>query len=132
VNDVAETTRTFRADAAVLADVRSFLRDRAAQAGLSEATSDDLLLAVSEACANAILHSGSDTFDLTWTMADEAVEVEVRDHGTFRRRVRMPHVEGPGGFGIPLMMALTDRVDIREGTPDRPGTRVKLIKRRSS
>jgi anti-sigma regulatory factor (Ser/Thr protein kinase) len=58
--------------------------------------------------------------------------VEVRDQGSFKRRVRMTQVEGPGGYGIPLMMALTDQVVIREGSPERPGTSVRLVKRRGA
>jgi anti-sigma regulatory factor (Ser/Thr protein kinase) len=40
-------------------------------------------------------------------------------------------VDGPGGFGIPLMTTLTDRVEISEGTASDPGTRVLMTKRRS-
>ena len=123
--------RTFPATAESLPMVRVFLRERAAASGLSEATADDLLLAVSEACANAVLHSGSTDFDIEWRDGPRAIEVEVRDRGTFRRRVRVPSPERPGGFGIPLMTALADRVEISEGTPADPGTRVRLTKRRS-
>lgn len=123
--------RRFPATAESLPEVRAFLRERAAGSGLTEATADDLLLAVSEACANAVLHSGSDEFEVVWRDGPSAIEVEVRDRGTFRRRVRVASVEGPGGFGIPLMTALADRVEISEGTPADPGTRVRLTKRRS-
>jgi anti-sigma regulatory factor (Ser/Thr protein kinase) len=124
--------RRFPATPEALPDVRVFLRERAEIAGLTEATADDLLLAVSEACANAVLHSGSREFDVEWREDPRIVEVEVRDHGAFRRRVRVPSVDKPGGFGIPLMTALADRVEIIEGTPAEPGTRVRLTKRRSN
>jgi len=125
------STRKFPATPGSLAEVRDFLRRQASAAGLSEAATDDLLLAVSEACANAVLHSGSQEFDVKWRDGPRAVEVAVRDQGTFRRRVRVTEVEGPGGFGIPLMTALTDRVEISEGTASDPGTRVRITKRRS-
>lgn len=125
------STRTFPATPGSLAEVRDFLRRQASAAGLSEAATDDLLLAVSEACANAVLHSGSQEFDVEWRDGPGAVEVAVRDRGTFRRRVRVTEVEGPGGFGIPLMTALADRVEISEGTASDPGTRVRITKRRS-
>jgi serine/threonine-protein kinase RsbW len=132
VNDVVETaTRTFPAQAGSLAEVRAFLRDQAQRVGLSGRTGDDLLLAATEACANAILHSGSRSYEVIWSVSADAVAIEVRDQGTYRRRVRVPSVEGPGGFGIPLMAALTDELEIREGTRRQPGTTVKLIKRRS-
>ena len=123
--------RTFPAKAESLPDARAFVRERAAASGLSEATTDDLLLAVSEACANAVLHSGSEEFEVEWRDGARVIEVEIRDRGTFRRRVRVASVEGPGGFGIPLMTALADRVEISEGTPGDPGTRVRLTKRRA-
>jgi anti-sigma regulatory factor (Ser/Thr protein kinase) len=125
------TRRGFPATAESLPRVREFLRACAAASGLSEETADDLLLAVSEACANAVLHSGSEDFEVEWRDSTRAIEVEVRDRGTFRRRVRVASVDGPGGFGIPLMTALADRVEISEGTPADPGTRVRLTKRRS-
>jgi serine/threonine-protein kinase RsbW len=123
--------RTFPATPEALTEVRDFLRRQASAAGLSEAATDDLLLAVSEACTNAVLHSGGDEFDVEWRDGPRAVEVVVRDRGTFRRRVRVTEVEGPGGFGIPLIAALTDRVEISEGTASEPGTRVRITKRRS-
>jgi serine/threonine-protein kinase RsbW len=131
VNGTGTTLRTFPATPQALPEVREFLRDRAREARLSEEATDDLILAVSEACANAVLHSGSRAFDVEWMDGSRAVEVLVRDRGAFKRRVRVASVEGPGGFGIPLMTALTDQVEIREGTADDPGTRVRLIKRRS-
>jgi serine/threonine-protein kinase RsbW len=131
VKGTETTSRTFPAEPEALPEVRSFLRDRAAATGLPEPITDDLLLAVSEACANAVLHSGSDSFDVEWRDRPRAIEVVVHDRGTFRRRVRLPSIEGPGGFGIPLMTALTDRLEIREGTAASPGTQVRLTKRRS-
>jgi serine/threonine-protein kinase RsbW len=131
MNETETTSRTFPATPEALPGIRSFLRDHSAEAGLSDAISDDLLLAVSEACANAVQHSGSEEFEVEWRDGPQAIEVVVRDRGTFRRRVRLPSVDGPGGFGIPLMTALTDRLEIREGTAGDPGTLVRLTKRRS-
>jgi anti-sigma regulatory factor (Ser/Thr protein kinase) len=127
---MASSHRTFPADRAALGQIRAFLREEAVRAGLPERATEDLVLAVSEAGANAVLHSGTKRIEVVWTVNANAVEVDVRDHGRFKRRVRMAQVEGPGGYGIPLMMALTDQVVIREGTPDRPGTHVRLVKRR--
>jgi anti-sigma regulatory factor (Ser/Thr protein kinase) len=91
----------------------------------------DLLVAVSEACANSILHTNTPEVRVTWRISEECVELEVLDEGIFQRRVRMPEVEGAGGHGISLMMALVDELSIREGTPASPGTRVRLVKCRA-
>jgi serine/threonine-protein kinase RsbW len=107
-----------------------FVRAVAADAGLTERITEDLVLAVSEACANAVLHSGSPDVRVGFTLHSDRVEVDVRDRGRFRPRVRLPEVDGPGGFGIPLMAALTEELVIEEGTGPRPGTRVVLVKHR--
>ena len=129
-NGTETASRSFPATPQALPEVREFLRARARDAELYETTTDDLILAVSEACANAVLHSGSESFEVEWRERHDGVEVRVRDSGSFKRRVRVSSVDGPGGFGIPLMTALTDQLEIREGTATDPGTRVRLIKRR--
>jgi len=130
VNGLREA-RSFPALAEALPEVRRFLRDRALDAGLPAAIADDLILAASEASANAVLHSGSREFEVEWIARHDAAEIVVRDGGAFKRRVRVASVEDPGGFGIPLMTALADHIEIREGTSRRPGTLVRLIKRLS-
>lgn len=122
--------RSFPAHPSRLSEIRSFVRKQARQAELSKEASDDLALAVSEACANAILHAGGAMLTVNWQSDGERIEVEVRDEGIFRRRVPMPELDGQGGHGIPLMMALMDEVVVREGTEESPGTLVRLVKYR--
>jgi anti-sigma regulatory factor (Ser/Thr protein kinase) len=110
--------------------MRDYIRVLATDAGLSEDTAQDLVLAASEAGANAVLHSGTDRVEVAWRAHPDRVEVEVLDGGIFRSRVRVASVDRPGGFGIPLMTALADEMALEEGTPGRPGTRVRLVKRR--
>jgi anti-sigma regulatory factor (Ser/Thr protein kinase) len=120
--------QAFRAHPSALYEIRQFVRDRAAAAAFSEAMTNDLLLAVSEAAANSIIHTSSPEIRLTWAASADCVYVEIRDRGVFKKRVRMPEVEGEGGHGIPLMMALVDELTIQEGTQRRPGTLVRLTK----
>lgn len=120
--------QAFRAHPSALYEIRQFVRDRAAAAALSEAMTNDLLLAVSEAAANSIIHTTTREIQLSWVLSGGCVQVEVRDLGVFKKRVRVPEVEGQGGHGIPLMMALVDEVTIHEGTPREPGTLVRLTK----
>jgi anti-sigma regulatory factor (Ser/Thr protein kinase) len=121
-------TGSFRAHPSALYEVRQFVRDRAAEALLPEPTVEDILLAVSEACANSIVHTTSREIRLSWRVSDGCVEVEIEDDGVFKRRIRMPEIEGGGGHGIALMMALVDEFSIREGTQRQPGTSVRLLK----
>jgi anti-sigma regulatory factor (Ser/Thr protein kinase) len=121
-------TGSFRAHPSALYEVRQFIRDRAAEAFLSGQVTEDLLLAVSEACANSIVHTTSREIRVSWTVTDGCVQVDVEDDGVFKRRIRMPEIEGGGGHGIALMMALVDEFRIREGTRREPGTSVRLLK----
>jgi anti-sigma regulatory factor (Ser/Thr protein kinase) len=122
------TVRSFPAEADVLADIRTLVRSLAAGVRLSERTADDVVLAISEACANAVLHSGSPDLTLAWQVARGCVRVEVSDRGVFLRRVPAPEILGGGGHGIQIMMALMDEVTIHEGTASAPGTFVRLVK----
>jgi anti-sigma regulatory factor (Ser/Thr protein kinase) len=128
---IVPDVKSFRAHPSALFEIRQFVRDRAAAAALSDQLTNDLLLAVSEAAANSIIHTTTADIQLKWAIEADCVEIEVRDRGVFRKRVLMPEVEGHGGHGIQLMMALVDRVTIEEGTQRRPGTLVRLVKCRS-
>jgi anti-sigma regulatory factor (Ser/Thr protein kinase) len=120
--------RTFPAHLSSLFEVRAYVRARAGGAGLSPRDTDDVVLAVSEACANAVLHSDSGLIEITWTERGERVEVRVVDQGVFQRAVPFQEAEGGHGHGIQMMMALMDEVSVREGVAGRPGTVVQLVK----
>ncbi len=128
VKAIAPVTRSFRAHPSSLYQVRQFVREQASASSLSVAITDDLLLAASEACVNAVLHSGSRQVKVSWRCTKCCAEVQVHDHGVFHRRLPTPEIDGPSGRGILLMMAVMDEVTIREGTPRRPGTVVRLTR----
>lgn len=122
------TSMEFPALPSALYQVRKFVREQGEEAGLSHASSNDVILAVSEACANAVLHSGSSKMEVSWEIDDECIEITIADDGVFRRRVPLPEVERTSGHGIPLMMALMDEVSVREGSARNRGTTVVLRK----
>ena len=124
----APVSKNFPALPSALHEVRKFVREQAENAGLSPATVNDVVLAVSEACANAVLHSGSTDMDVEWRRTPECVEIAIRDRGRFVRLVPIPEFDRTSGHGIPLMMALMDEVGVREGTERNPGTTVRLMK----
>ena len=115
----------FRSHPSVLYHIRQFVREQAARCSLDGEMTNDLLLAVSEACANSMLHTASPTIRVSWSLRGTCVEVDVADDGVFKRRA--PMVDGTG-HGIALMTALVDELTIREGTERRPGTLVRLVK----
>jgi anti-sigma regulatory factor (Ser/Thr protein kinase) len=116
----------FPAQLSALAPIRELIRRLAARDGVDPTARDDMVLAVSEAATNAILHSGSDVLQVRWSARRGCVRVRVRDGGVFRRDVAAPG--DSGGRGIPAMMAMMDEVAIREGTPRHPGTVVSLVR----
>src|SRR5207247_3436924 len=118
--------RHFPARASTLPGVRAFIRNLSHHARLSHDTANDLALAVSEACSNAVRHSGASTIGVRWTHAADRVEVQVKDGGVFMPVSRRPHTVG--GYGIGIMTALVDEFEIREGREGSPGTTVRLVK----
>jgi anti-sigma regulatory factor (Ser/Thr protein kinase) len=121
--------RTFAADPTSLGEVRSFIRERATEASLYRKDRDDLVQAVSEVCANAVLHARSRRIEVSCSMRPGGgVEVRVRDQGVFAPKPDTLYRGRVGGFGLPLVAALVDEVSIARGTPSDPGTTVGLVK----
>jgi anti-anti-sigma factor len=118
--------RVFPADRAYLQEIRAFIRRQALADAFARHT-DSLVLAVSEAAANAILHSGTPEIVVSWRPFPDRVEVEVRDEGIFRRALS-PNEDGTKGRGILLMMSTMDQITITCGTDARPGTVVRMVK----
>jgi anti-sigma regulatory factor (Ser/Thr protein kinase) len=105
-------------------------RRRAARASLREvqdAVADDVVLALSEAATNAVLHgsSGGQPIQVIVHVNDDWVEASVLDHGP----QPPPGLPGDsdelraGGRGLWLLGRLVDEVRIERV---RPGTRVTL------
>lgn len=100
---------------------RDTVRRDATSAGLPRHRVDDLVVAVSEACTNAMeahLRAGTTApIDVTCSVTGSVFEVQVGDHGdgfeptSLRRRPPMPdphHLDVERGWGIELMRQLVD------------------------
>ncbi len=97
---------------------------------------DDLKLAVSEACTNAIEAyepAGEERVVLRWRDGQDRVEVDVQDHGpgfdpsTLPERPSVADPLRPNyerGLGVPLMRALVDEVEFASSAG---GTSVIMI-----
>lgn len=94
-----------------------------------EAT-DDVALALTEACANVVKHSGSDDEYEVHLGIDEArCEISVVDRGQGFETTTIPAMAGPSqerGRGLALMRALVDGVQFESQPED--GTVVRLVK----
>jgi anti-anti-sigma factor len=112
-------------DAGRLRDVRAAVRQWAARAALDEDTTDDLLLVVGEAAANAVEHAygrAPGRLCVRVALVDGArVEGTVADEGRWRP---VPADPGFRGRGLTLLRELTTSVDLDRG-PD--GTVVRFV-----
>jgi anti-sigma regulatory factor (Ser/Thr protein kinase) len=120
--------RSFPARPEALADVRRFIRESAAASNVQDDV-EDLLLAVSEAAANAVRHSGADRFRVRWRRSGNAVTVDVEDDGVFVEHVAVHELDGSGHRGLQIMAAMIDGVALDKGIAGVRGTRVRLVKR---
>lgn len=127
------------ADKASLSGVRRAIRAELNRAGVDPSLSFDCLVAVTEACTNAIVHGGIHDDrppEIGWEIDRAEVRFYVRDFSTqeWSRRAhpsRRVVVNGDvadrvGGFGLELMRNLMDEVQIATGAG---GTTVELVKR---
>jgi serine/threonine-protein kinase RsbW len=121
-------SRSFPAVPSSLAAVRAFVRAENRAGPVGEAALEDLVLAVSEACTNAVLHSGTSSLYVTQTKSGSCIEVLIRDEGVYRGRIPERAALGEGGRGVLLMTAMVDEMTIHQGTPQRPGTSVRVVK----
>ncbi len=102
-------------DADGLSDGRYLVYCRAAEAGLSVARTNDLVLAVNEILTNSVRHGGGSGVLRIW-QEDGAVVCEVEDRGRIADLLadrRQPHPDEPGGRGLWIANQLCDLVQIR-------------------
>ncbi len=120
-------TRAFRADRGELSEIRRFVAHEAGRHTFSAAV-PELELAVTEACANAIVHGGAKTIQVSVVPVGSCLEITVADDGIYQREIPNPEADGTGHRGLHLMAAMVDDLALRRGTEQRPGTVVRLVK----
>jgi len=107
-----------RCEPASVAQGRARVRAWCKELGIADETIADVQLAVTEASANAVRHSGCAEFEIRgWTCEASAV-VRVWDQG----RGRDDPIPG-AGLGIAIIRALTQSVEFKA---TEPGTRVTM------
>ena len=114
---------------------------RLALSGLARAVSldeevvDDLKLAVTEACGNAVRHAyeGDDgSVAVSYVVGPATLEIVVEDRGSGISERDDPFEDGApepleGGMGMAIIRAVVDEVDVRDGA-DGCGTVVRMRK----
>ena len=105
--------------------VRQVLGGVAEALALDPETLDDVRLAVSEACANAVIHAYAGVpaglMDIDVRTEARELQVCVRDHGGGMA----PRADSPGlGVGLPLMASLAGSMEVL--TPHGGGTEIRM------
>jgi anti-sigma regulatory factor (Ser/Thr protein kinase) len=111
----------------VLRDIRAFVEARAGSL-LPRDSIDDLKLAVTEAAANALRHSGSDQVRVAVDVGDGCVQVVVEDDGVYQATLRAVDGDLEGHRGFAIIAALVDEFSVRRGTAAGSGTVVRMLK----
>jgi serine phosphatase RsbU (regulator of sigma subunit) len=112
-------------EATSLRTMRHDLRAWLARVGAGEAIAHDILVAASEAAANAIehpRHPSTSVFELVGSAEDGDVEITVRDFGGWKE----PTEEADRGLGLRMMEALMDSVEV---SSQAGGTEIRLRRR---
>ena len=111
-------------------EARALVRDAACRLRLDGSTTWDLMLATTEAVANAIEHGqpcDPKGIFIRVEAAGDTFEVEVQDcGGCFAREGRSWKPDQLGGRGMPLIAAVMDRLEV---LPSTGTTRVRFEKR---
>jgi serine/threonine-protein kinase RsbW len=110
---------------------RHVVRTAMERAGVEGACVDDVVLALSEACTNVLLHAGAgDEYDVRFHLEGQRCQIRVVDvgHGfdSVALRRHGPQPEAERGRGLTLMRALVDQVRFTSRPED--GTVVTMEK----
>lgn len=91
---------------------------------------EDIKVAVSEACTNAIKHSLDDKFLVQFYVLENGLTIEVEDKGTGYdvKSLQGPDLTNPkeSGLGLFIIKALMDEVSTISNSDE--GTRIKMTK----
>jgi serine/threonine-protein kinase RsbW len=115
-----------KAETAELGQVRRFVEEMATEAALDGERVFDLKVAVSEACANAMEHSGCEAvfLEVRAKIETDRLTFIVSDSGLFRPPCPPRESVANRGLGLPLMVALMD--EVRFARAPGGGTKVSL------
>ena len=91
---------------------------------------EDLKVAISEACTNAIKHSLEDRFTIIYTMIEKGLTIEIIDNGKVYNTKELiePDLDNlkESGMGLFIIESLMDEVNV-ESTEGK-GTSIKMTK----
>jgi serine/threonine-protein kinase RsbW len=107
-----------RAEPASGAAARTMVADAAADAGLDGERTWDLMVATSEAFANAVQHGKpwpNQCILLRTEPCEQGLRVEVTDCGTFDSQLEPAALDATSGRGVQIIAAIVDRLEVQNG-----------------
>ena len=124
--DVAVDRVFVAGDTGVLREIRAFVDAHAGS--LPVASIHDLKLAVTEAAANALRHSGTDEVRVSILTEHSCVRVVVQDDGVYQTTLHAVDGDLEGHRGFAIIAAMVDEFSVRKGTGSGSGTVVRMLK----
>ena len=121
------TSTRFSRERAAVPSARAFTQHVLSSAGTPDDVVERMVLAVAEACNNAILHAAGDDFTVSILVDGGRALISISDDGAGFDPPARPSMPGPqatGRRGLALMQALVDVVDV---TSTAGGTTVALM-----
>lgn len=98
--------------------------------GFSMDDIEDMKVAVSEACTNAVKHSEDNKVNITFNLLENGIEVEIQDNGKGYDvdSIAVPDLSNPkeSGLGLFIIEALMD--DVKIESKGNQGTTIKMTK----
>lgn len=91
---------------------------------------EDMKVAVSEACTNAIKHSDDDKFDIIFKILENGLTIEIHDNGIGYdvNSIKTPDLENPRESGLGLFIIKTLMDDLSIESVENEGTVIKMTK----
>ena len=116
-----------------LAGVRTFVRHRAEDSGLSPEQIDDLVIAATEAASSLLAPGVGSTLLVGWWSHHGVIEIKLRDEDRMEESPTVVELGeeaefGFGGLSFPYILGFVDEYEITRPTSDHPGMTIRLTK----
>ncbi|MGL5311852.1 MAG: anti-sigma B factor RsbW [Peptostreptococcaceae bacterium] len=98
--------------------------------GFSMDDIEDMKVAVSEACTNAVKHSEDNKVNITFNLLENGIEVEIQDNGKGYNvdSIAVPDLSNPKESGLGLFIIQTLMDDVKIESKGNQGTTIKMTK----
>lgn len=98
--------------------------------GFSMDDIEDMKVAVSEACTNAVKHSEDNKVNIIFNLLENGIEIEIQDNGKGYNvdSISIPDLSNPKESGLGLFIIQTLMDDVKIESKGNQGTNIKMTK----